>query len=52
MTYSGDVIQAAGRAAEAKQKEVRYVAPKEFAELASTCWPCRRTRRMRPTPCS
>jgi putrescine transport system substrate-binding protein len=34
MTYSGDVIQAAGRAAEAKQKEVRYVAPKEFAQLS------------------
>lgn len=34
MTYSGDVIQAAGRAAEAKQKAVRYVAPKEFAELS------------------
>lgn len=34
MTYSGDVIQASGRAAEAKQKPVRYVAPKEFAELS------------------
>ncbi len=34
MTYSGDVIQASGRAAEAKQKEVRYVAPKEFSELS------------------
>jgi len=33
MTYSGDVIQAAVRAKEAGQKEVRYVAPKEFAEL-------------------
>lgn len=33
MTYSGDVIQAAGRAKEAGQKEVRYVAPKEFAAL-------------------
>jgi putrescine transport system substrate-binding protein len=33
MTYSGDVIQAAVRAKEANQKEVRYVAPKEFAEL-------------------
>lgn len=34
MTYSGDVIQAAGRAKEAKQKPVRYVAPKEFAQLS------------------
>ena len=34
MTYSGDVIQAAGRAKEAGQKPVRYVAPKEFAELS------------------
>ena len=34
MTYSGDVIQAAGRAAEAKQKAVAYVAPKEFAQLS------------------
>ena len=34
MTYSGDVIQAAGRAAEAKQAMVRYIAPKEFAELS------------------
>jgi len=33
MTYSGDVIQAAVRAKEANQKEVRYVAPKELAEL-------------------
>ena len=33
MTYSGDVIQAAARAKEANQKEVRYVAPKEFAQL-------------------
>ena len=33
MTYSGDVIQAATRAKEANQKEVRYVAPKEFAAL-------------------
>ena len=33
MTYSGDVIQAAARAKEANQKEVRYVAPKELAEL-------------------
>ena len=31
--YSGDVIQAAGRAAEAKQQPVVYVAPKEFAQL-------------------
>lgn len=34
MTYSGDVIQAATRAAEARQQEVRYIAPKEFAELS------------------
>ena len=34
MTYSGDVIQAASRAQEAKQKQVQYVAPKEFAELS------------------
>ena len=34
MTYSGDVIQATGRAAEAKQKPVQYVAPKEFAQLS------------------
>lgn len=34
MTYSGDVIQATGRAAEAKQRPVRYVAPKEFAQLS------------------
>ena len=34
MTYSGDVIQAAGRAKEAGQTPVRYVAPKEFAELS------------------
>lgn len=33
MTYSGDVIQAAARAKEAGQREVRYVAPKEFAAL-------------------
>ena len=33
MTYSGDVIQAAVRAAEAKQKQVTYLAPKEFAQL-------------------
>ena len=34
MTYSGDVIQASGRAKEAGQKAVRYVAPKEFAQLS------------------
>ncbi len=34
MTYSGDVIQATARAAEAKQKPVAYVAPKEFAQLS------------------
>ena len=34
MTYSGDVIQAAGRAKEAGQKPVRYVAPREFAQLS------------------
>jgi putrescine transport system substrate-binding protein len=33
MTYSGDVIQAAARAKEAGQKEVRYLAPRELAEL-------------------
>ena len=33
MTYSGDVIQAAARAKEAGQQTVRYVAPKEGAEL-------------------
>ena len=33
MSYSGDVIQAASRAREAKQKEVRYIAPKEFGQL-------------------
>jgi len=33
MTYSGDVIQAAVRAKEAGQKEVRYTAPKQFAQL-------------------
>ena len=33
MSYSGDVIQASARAREANQAEVRYVAPKEFAEL-------------------
>ena len=31
--YSGDVIQAANRAAEAKRDEVAYVAPKEFTQL-------------------
>lgn len=34
MTYSGDVIQAGIRAAEANQKPVRYVAPKEGAQLS------------------
>ncbi len=33
MSYSGDVIQASARAKEANQAEVRYVAPKEFAQL-------------------
>ena len=33
MDYSGDVIQAASRAAEAKQEPVTYVAPKEFTQL-------------------
>ncbi|GAC1344598.1 MAG: spermidine-binding protein SpuE [Acetobacteraceae bacterium] len=33
MDYSGDVVQAAARAKEAGQKEVAYVAPKEFTEL-------------------
>ncbi len=33
MSYSGDVIQAANRAAEAKQAVVTYVAPKEFTQL-------------------
>ncbi len=33
MTYSGDVIQAAVRAKEAGQKEVRYTAPRQFAQL-------------------
>lgn len=33
MSYSGDVIQAGARAAEAHQKPVQYVAPKEFAQL-------------------
>ncbi len=31
--YSGDVIQAASRAAEAKRDPVAYVAPKEFTQL-------------------
>ena len=34
MTYSGDVIQARERAKEAGQKPVRYVTPKEFAQLS------------------
>jgi putrescine transport system substrate-binding protein len=33
MDYSGDVVQAAARAREAKQPAVEYVLPKEFAEL-------------------
>ena len=33
MSYSGDVIQAAARAKEAGQAEVRYVAPREFSQL-------------------
>ncbi len=33
MTYSGDVIQASARAKEAGQAAVRYIAPKEGAEL-------------------
>ena len=33
MSYSGDVIQAGARAAEAKGAEVAYVAPKEFTQL-------------------
>jgi putrescine transport system substrate-binding protein len=33
MDYSGDVVQAAARAKEAKQPDVDYVLPKEFAEL-------------------
>ncbi len=33
MSYSGDVIQASNRAAEAKQAAVAYVAPKEFTQL-------------------
>jgi putrescine transport system substrate-binding protein len=31
--YSGDVIQASGRAAEAKRDPVTYVAPREFTQL-------------------
>ena len=33
MDYSGDVIQASARAAEAKQAAVSYQAPKEFTQL-------------------
>ena len=33
MDYSGDVIQASDRAAEAKRDKVTYVAPKEFTQL-------------------
>ena len=33
LSYSGDVIQAGVRAKEASKQEVRYVAPKEFAQL-------------------
>jgi putrescine transport system substrate-binding protein len=33
LDYSGDVIQASGRAAEAKRDPVTYVAPKEFTQL-------------------
>lgn len=33
LSYSGDIIQASVRAKEAGQKEVRYVAPREFAQL-------------------
>ena len=33
LDYSGDVIQASGRAAEAKRDAVTYVAPKEFTQL-------------------
>ena len=45
MTYSGDVIQAAGRAKEAKQKPVVYVAPAAFSELSFDVLAVRRTRR-------
>ena len=34
LTYSGDVVQAAVRAKEAGRQEVRYVAPREFAQLS------------------
>jgi putrescine transport system substrate-binding protein len=34
MDYSGDVVQAASRAKEAKQAPVEYVLPKEFTELS------------------
>ena len=34
LTYSGDVVQAGVRAREAGRPEVRYVAPKEFAQLS------------------
>ena len=34
MDYSGDVVQAASRAKEAKQAPVQYVLPKEFTELS------------------
>ena len=34
MDYSGDVVQAAARAREAKQAPVQYVLPKEFTELS------------------
>ncbi len=34
MDYSGDVVQAASRAREAKQATVQYVLPKEFTELS------------------
>ena len=33
LDYSGDVIQASARAAEAKRDQVAYVAPKEFTQL-------------------
>ena len=34
MDYSGDVVQAASRAREAKQAAVQYVLPKEFTQLS------------------
>ena len=34
MDYSGDVVQAAARAKEARQARVEYVLPKEFTELS------------------